>query len=455
MSKFSEGFASWRSILVSVQPGDRPHIFGNACHDVATWIAKGLDRIAAIDELTSIALSVELDPDQAQKIVAREFEQVARDGGQGRVDEDDFDQPETNGQAQKRLLSYAEFLRGFMAPDYLIDRILQRHFLYALTAQTGHAKTAMALLIAELVASEGTTYFGTHRVEPGRVIYMIGENADDVRMRCMGSTNAPVNLHWLVGVEDLDGMVERLEIEVRALGGVDLIIVDTSAAYFFGEDENQNKQMGDHARRLRRLTLLPGAPCVLVLCHPAKYVTDPSMLLPRGGGAFLAEVDGNLTGTKRNDVVELHYNKIRGPGFEAMTFKLETVWPDNLRDAHGRPLPTVRAVAITQAEEDQKRDQADDDDDRMLIARLNVGDEAKLSVADFARRWEWLSEKGEPQKSRAHNALKRNVENKLMRPERGQYVLTEKGKDAARKAVMRMEREHAAAASQKGFEFVH
>jgi hypothetical protein len=53
---------------------------------------------------------------------------------------------------------------------------------------------------------------------------------------------------------------------------------------------------------------------VVVLCHPIKNVNDPAQLLPRGGGAFLAEMDGNLTVWKRDDdTVELHHTKIRGP----------------------------------------------------------------------------------------------------------------------------------------------
>ena len=80
---------------------------------------------------------------------------------------------------------------------------------------------------------------------------------------------------------------------VTSIGGVDLVMVDTSAAYFLSEDENSNKQMGDHAKTLRRLTTLPGGPCVLVLCHPIKHAIEPAQLLPRGGGSFLAEMDGN------------------------------------------------------------------------------------------------------------------------------------------------------------------
>src|SRR3954452_23132989 len=90
-------------------------------------------------------------------------------------------------------------------------------------------------------------------------------------------------------------MFETVKAQAEKLGGIDLVILDTSAAYFLGNEELSNTQMGAHARLLRRLTTLPGAPCVVVLCHPIKHVTDPTQLLPRGGGAFLAEVDGNLT----------------------------------------------------------------------------------------------------------------------------------------------------------------
>jgi hypothetical protein len=103
---------------------------------------------------------------------------------------------------------------------------------------------------------------------------------------------------------------------------------------------------------MRRLTTLPGAPCVVVLCHPIKHVTDPTQLLPRGGGAFLAEVDGNLTiWRKDTKLIEMSHNKMRGPGFEPMTFKLETLTSPKLVDKKGREIPTVQAVLISEAEE--------------------------------------------------------------------------------------------------------
>src|SRR5262249_57350215 len=88
------------------------------------------------------------------------------------------------------IQSQAHFLADFMPPDYLVDGVLQRRFVYSLTAQTGHGKTALALLLARAVGSaDPNARFGPHAVEKGRVVYFVGENPDDVRCRLIG-TNA-------------------------------------------------------------------------------------------------------------------------------------------------------------------------------------------------------------------------------------------------------------------------
>jgi hypothetical protein len=46
------------------------------------------------------------------------------------------------------ILTAAEFMAGFVPPDYIIDGILQRGRQYALTSPTGHGKTAVALYLA-------------------------------------------------------------------------------------------------------------------------------------------------------------------------------------------------------------------------------------------------------------------------------------------------------------------
>jgi hypothetical protein len=57
---------------------------------------------------------------------------------------------------------------------------------------------------------------------------------------------------------------------------------------------------------LRSFVDLPGGPTVLVTCHPVKN-PNPENLLPRGGGSFVAEMDGNLVCLKHSGsmVVEI------------------------------------------------------------------------------------------------------------------------------------------------------
>src|SRR5262245_19103532 len=182
-------------------------------------------------------------------------------------------------------LSSAEFVAGFVPPDYLIVGWLQRRFVYSLTDATGDGKTAIALLITMLVA-QGFK-LGKLSVKRGRVLYFAGENPDDVRMRWMATTQqfalTPEDIdkvHFVPGVFKFTEISERIHQEMAARE-VALVIVDTSAAYFETDDENNNIQALAHAKRLRELSWLPGGPTVLICCHPTK---NAESLVPRGGG---------------------------------------------------------------------------------------------------------------------------------------------------------------------------
>jgi hypothetical protein len=326
------------------------------------------------------------------------------------------------------MFTKREFIKGFVPPDYLIDGILQKRFIYSLTGQTGHAKTALALLIAELVSSAVQAALGGHDVVKGTVIYLVGENPDDVRMRVIGANSRRTDdnalddrIIFVPGIFSIPEMRAHVAKRAEEIGGVDLIIVDTSAAYFLGREELNNVEMGAHARMLRsELTTIPGSPCVIVLCHPIKYVTDPSQLLPRGGGAFMAEMDGNLTLWKRSDgLFELsHSGKFRGPGFEPVVFKLEKITTSALVDTKGRPIPTVRIVPVSEQEEERQSLLARDDQDRLLFA---LRENADRSIAELARACDWALQTGEPHKSKVHRLLEQleKVRPKLVSKERG------------------------------------
>src|SRR5262249_27754997 len=226
-------------------------------------------------------------------------------------------------------------------------------------------------------------------------------------------------------------MHERLAGAIDKLGGVDLVLVDTSAAYFLKDDENNKRQMGEHARNLRALTRLPGAPCVLVLCHPIKHATEPAQLLPRGGGAFIAEMDGNLTLWKHDEnLVTLHHSdKFRGPGFEPITFKLDKITTTNLVDRKGRLIPTVLAVAISEQEEEEQEVNAERDEDELLAA---LGSTKAHSIAGLARACNWTFANGDPAKSKVQRVLARLLADKLVKRVRGRhYRLTDEGRKAA------------------------
>jgi DNA polymerase len=328
------------------------------------------------------------------------------------------------------IMSKVDFLSGFIPPDYLIDGILQRRFIYSLTGQTGHAKTAIALRLAQLVDDGGS--LDGHEVAGGRVAYLVGENPDDVRMRVIGDDatighSGNGNIIFVPGVFDTDGLLQKIE----SLGELDFLIVDTSAAYFLGDDENDNPAMGEHARKLRRLISLPGGPCGLVLCHPIKHAAEPAQLLPRGGGAFLAEVDGNLTAWKDDKLITLHHSdKFRGPGFEPITFRLDKVTVDALKDSRGRMIPTVRAVAISEDEQAQEAETTRRDEDLVLVARYEGGQ--SMSIADLAEALDWALADGRPYKSKVQRALNRLKIAGLMKPQRGKWDLTSKGEEVAR-----------------------
>ena len=173
------------------------------------------------------------------------------------------------------------FIDGFVPPDFLLDGVLQRGFLYSLTGATGCGKTALALLIAAKIALD--QQIAGREVSHGRVVILAGENSDDVRMRWLAMADSfnfdvdKIDVHFIDGVFSIVDFKGAVAEQIAALGGCQLIVVDTSAAYFEGGDENSNAEMGAHARSLRGFTAMDGRPTVLVLCHPTKSANPDNL----------------------------------------------------------------------------------------------------------------------------------------------------------------------------------
>jgi hypothetical protein len=334
------------------------------------------------------------------------------------------------------IQSSEAFVKDFVPPDYVLDGILQRRFFYSLTGPTGSGKTAIALLIAAHVALGRS--IGNRETMRGRVVYLAAENPDDARMR------------WIAMAQHLDFNLNQIEVLFwpgtfklsdalpqlkggSVLGDVDLVIVDTSMAFYEGDDENSNAQMIAHAKRFRELTEAPSGPCVLVLTHPTKNAAADN-LVPRGGGAFLNEVDGNLCVSKSGSQVTLHWQgKFRGPEFNPVEFQLKQETHERLKTSRGEKIPTVIASYLSDAAQEELAKVARGDEDR-LLAELHRN--PKGSQAELARALGWTMRNGDPYKVRVARVTGDLKKAKLITVDRDGAHLTDKGlkaigKDAA------------------------
>ncbi len=340
-----------------------------------------------------------------------------------------------------RLQTACEFTDAFIAPDFVVDGMVQRGYLYSLTGRTGDGKTAVALSLALALATGQP--FGRCHVEQGRVAFFAGENADDVRARAIMAAEvvnvdlANAELHFYDRPFDIVGCHQDIEREIKRIGGCDLIIVDTLAAFFQGDEENSNTELGGFARDLRgSLCTLPGKPAVIVCAHPVKNAASKSALVPRGGGAFLAEVDGNLcVWSEDKETAELHWcTKLRGPGFEPRSFHLERRTSERVKDRKGRLIPSVVAVAMDEAAIKDAHKSARSDEDAVLDMLLNF---PSASFADWCAKLGWLTGEGVANKSRVSRAIDRLHEDKFVVKERGRWKLTKKGRAEAERVVLR------------------
>lgn len=278
------------------------------------------------------------------------------------------------------ILTSEAFSAAWKPPSYLIDGIVQKRYIYAITAKAGSGKTAIALTLAAHVALG--LQLGGRSVDKGRVLYFAGENPDDIRTRWIMLAEAmrfdlrSIDAHFIPGAFSIDGLINEVREAARANGPYALVIIDTSAAYFSGEDDNSNVEMRRHAELLRSLVNLPGGPCVLVCSHPAKTGKE----LPRGGSAFLNEIDGNTFLEKTGDYVYLkQHEKFRGPPFKPIGFELVTFTSNKRKDVQGRYIKSVRAIPIVNDSDPKPKPEMNHD---LLLA---LSERPDSSISQIAR----------------------------------------------------------------------
>lgn len=168
-------------------------------------------------------------------------------------------------------------------------------------------------------------------------------------------------------------------------------------------------------------------------------MSGQELLLPRGGGAYLNETDGNLTAWAHGDrLTTLHWTgKLRGPDFDPIVFRLPVITTTKLVDTKGRLLPTVMAEVASDAQVEAGEEASLRQDDRLLLAMF---ERRNGSLAAWASDCSWTlpgqpGEQFQPNKSLAQRVMKRLATENLVTKTRGNYTLTQKGEKAAIKAA--------------------
>lgn len=332
-----------------------------------------------------------------------------------------------------RIMTASAFMADFVPPDYVVDGILQRGRLYAMTSPTGHGKTAVALYLACLVAAGRN--LGGIEVMQGAIVFLAGENPDDLRCRmyaaCQSYGLKPESLPFYVlpatfPIDEETAVALKQEIDELGRSPA-LIVVDTAAAFFPGDDDNQNVQMGAYARNLRVLTTCRGSPAVLTPAHPVKN-PDRENLLPRGGGAFLNEIDGNLTlwAHSIGESAILHWQgKIRGADFSPVSFEFQQIRISGLADRKDRPIVSIVARLQTDEQAEKAVGAAISEQNIVLGLLKRFPGISLWNIADQAG---WMNDKGVAQKSKVHRLLKALQADKLAGQRRGKWEITDLGR---------------------------
>ncbi|MFD0982839.1 AAA family ATPase, partial [Tropicimonas aquimaris] len=284
------------------------------------------------------------------------------------------------------LESNAAFMARLEPSDYLVDGICEKGMTYAITGFTGHGKSSLMLYLMLQVATGKP--FANQEVEQGSVLFLAGENPDNVRRQwralCLahGIDGYDLPVFWHDGAFRISQSQDALEAEASKIPNLRLIIGDTLQAFFEGDNDNDNVAMLNAARNFRSLSRAAGKPTVIIPAHPAGKKADKGNLVPRGGGAFMNEIDGNYTCWREDEIVTMHWQgKHRGSYFEPLDFAMpEKTFPE-LADTKGRQHPIS---VVTHLFESDKRRKAQEAMRKETDALRAIHANGKISVRGLA-----------------------------------------------------------------------
>jgi len=263
----------------------------------------------------------------------------------------------------KFIYGVNEFINAAKAPEFIVEKVIQRGQIYSFTAKWGHGKTALGLTWAIHIAA-GLDFAG-FRTLRSRVLYLAGENPADIQLRvisiCREFDIDPNELDGWLYFSDKAFPINQPRIcdyflkEVRrnVEGSIDLIFVDTGIAHSEVDEENANGKMHKVAVAMRDLAINLYGAGLVVFMHPTQGATAEN-LRSRGGGAFAGQIDGELLAWQDATTKQIkfwHSSKFRGGGFEPVYFDLKRIELDGYDDNFGNKAVSVVALPGMKAKE--------------------------------------------------------------------------------------------------------
>jgi AAA domain/Bifunctional DNA primase/polymerase, N-terminal len=244
----------------------------------------------------------------------------------------------------RQLKTITQFCAEYEPLNYILEPVIDAGAFYSFTGKTGSGKTAFLMLLGLAIAfNRGDLFRNT--IEPGRVAYLTAENPRNFRMRLIATcgelgidvTDTEASNKFVV--QDFFSKPEDMLASSKlheADGGFRLVIIDTAASFFDGDNENDRAQIMKFLRGLRPINQMKENPTIVIATHPVKNAADDN-LIPAGGGSFLNEVDGNLTLHKETSTrVGLHWQgKIRGTEFDPLAFEIREITCEAVKDKRG------------------------------------------------------------------------------------------------------------------------
>ena len=216
-------------------------------------------------------------------------------------------------------------------PKWLIEGIVPEYAMCALVAPSYTGKSYVAVDMACAVAN-GIKWHDEFDVSHGNVFYIIGEGRFGVRRRVEAwhrnrgvmMDRQTTNLHFSrQGLNFRDsGSIAAIKADMRLVGNIKLIVIDTLARSFGGGNENAPQDMGEFINNCDELMHEFGA-TVLIIHHVGKDAQSGA----RGHSSFFGALDTSMKLKKfgSHDIQLICDKQKDAPEFEKLQFAFVTL----------------------------------------------------------------------------------------------------------------------------------